>query len=164
MNYFAKNWLYDVDGKGWDISMHSTQEYFADCAYRDRMYDRAWGGVSTEKYDEYIQKVDELAARTPPIEESDLGEELRKRKPRSTGEVLESNKDLANVAKLPLDLLHLHDVIFPAEEVVDNPELKAAPKSGPRYWWDEDVLAEEFENYPNSVTARVDRYLWETEK
>jgi hypothetical protein len=67
---------------------------------------------------------------------------------------------------LALDLLHLHDAIFVKGEEVTNPEIKP-PKDVPRYWWDEDVISEEFGLAPTEKSPaeeRVDWYLMQTEK
>lgn len=74
------------------------------------------------------------------------------------------HNNVAHIAKLPPDLLHLHDAIFPQGEVVEEVEIKMPPARD-KYWWDADVIYEEFGHAPkpqDSVEYRVDWYLGHT--
>lgn len=56
------------------------------------------------------------------------------------------NRDIADIAGLPSDLLLFHDAIFPEGEEVQRIEIKEADHK--KFWWDYDVIEEEFRDKP----------------
>lgn len=59
----------------------------------------------------------------------------------------------------PADLLPFHDAIFMENEQVPDHELKTKAPPVPKFWWDHDVLQEEFKDRKTDVESRVNEYL-----
>lgn len=68
--------------------------------------------------------------------------------------------NLSHVAALPMELLHLHDAVFPEGEEVKSVEIRTPLRV--KHWWDSDVIDDEYGYAPkpqDSAEYRVDWYL-----
>lgn len=150
----------------------------------ERAVNKAYGVKPTDEYDDYFQKADEALEKlrgkhkeVPEVEKKFQNVRDPWQGRQQTGYI--ENQDryceikrresiqqaLAGVAQMPPEMIVYHDAIFVEGEPVENPEIKLPPK-GKSYWWDRDVLEEEFRHRPglwSSIQEKIDWYLGQTQ-
>ena len=173
-DYFTRNWLYNADGKQWDISKETMDNYIADAIYRTRTYDRVHGAVPNNLYDEFYEAGDKNIQEKRIFKEEPVVDipAVMSQEPGQTPSYVENQEkycrakmittDLQAITGLPADMLHLHENIFPEGEVItnfSNEDFKMASGTT-KYWWDEDVLHEELGEEPTEASSPEYRAEW----
>jgi len=156
-----------------------------------REFDKRHFGKPNEDYDEYFKDADKHivlkriikeTTEVPPVEEKfrkiAIGWVVEENSP-NTMNGYRTNPEaycelkrqsliadtLTKVAGLPPDLLPLHDAIFPEDEEVQDVELQVPVHK--TYWWDHDVIEEEFRAKPGmwaTIEEKVAYYLNKAER